>query len=112
MTTPTIAQANTINSYAVWLEQSEIDTEIGSVSADDNPIQLSYHEQMLHIYNPEAAHVSLTIYTVTGRVCSRISADLSDGHTTVSLAHLSTGVYVIAATGSNGETQTMKLNVR
>ncbi len=112
MTTPTIAQANTINSYAVWLEQSEIDTEIGSVSADDNPIQLSYHEQMLHIYNPETAHVSLTIYTVTGRVCSRISADLSDGHTTVSLAHLSTGVYVIAATGSNGETQTMKLNVR
>lgn len=111
MSTPTIAQANTINSYAAWLEQPNGETEIAPVLTDDDKIRLSYSEHTLHIYCAEGTWVNLTIYAVTGRVCAQSTANLADGHTAVSLTTLPEGVYVVSATDSNGETQTMKLKV-
>ena len=111
MTTPTIAQPNTINSYAAWLEQPIIDTNIASVLADNEKMQLNFHEQMLHIFGTEASWATLTIYTPTGKAYLRMTAELLDGHATISLDTLPEGIYIASVTDSNGETCTMKLRI-
>ncbi len=109
MTTPTIAQSNTINSYATWLEQPVIDTNIESVLTDNENMQLGYHDHMLHIYGTEASWATLTIYTPTGKTYLRMTAELLDRHTAISLGTLPEGIYIVSVTDSNGETRTMKL---
>ena len=111
MSTPTIAQANTINSYAAWLEQPEIDTHIKPTFADEDRIQLNYREQMLHIHSIESAWANITIYAATGKVCTRTTVKLTEGYTTFNLSTLSQGIYIASVTDSNGETQTIKLRV-
>lgn len=109
MTTPTIAQSNTINSYATWLEQPVIDTNIESVLTDNENMQLGYHDHMLHIYGTEASWATLTIYTPTGKTYLRMTTELFDRHTAISLGTLPEGIYIVSVTDSNGETRTMKL---
>ena len=111
MNIPTIAMPNTINSYAAWLEQPEIDTNIESTFADEDHMQLMYRERMLHIYGTESAWANVTIYTTTGRVHTRATVRFTNAHTSISLASLSSGIYIVSVTNSDGETQTMKLSV-
>ena len=109
MSTPTIAKANIINSYATWLEQPEIDTNIESTFVDEDRIQLVYREQMLHIHSTDGAWANITIYAATGKVCTRATVKLADGYAAVSTSSLSQGIYIASVTDSNGNTQTIKL---
>ena len=111
MTTPTIAQPNTINSYAAWLEQPIIDTNIKNLFTNEDKMQLNYHDQMLYIYNAEASWATLTVYTTTGKTYLRITAELLNGQSAISLTTLPEGIYIAAVTDSNGNTQTIKLRV-
>ena len=109
MSTPTIAKANIINSYTTWLEQPEIDTNIKTTLADDDHMQLLYREQMLHIHSTESAWANVTIYTATGKICTRTMVKLIDGYAIVNISTLSQGIYIASVTDSSGETQTIKL---
>lgn len=111
MTTPTIAQPNMLNSYAEWLEQPIIDTKIKSVFTDTENMYLSYHEHTLHIYNTEGKWVNTTIYTITGQIYLRNTSKFSDSHAAIDLTFLPKGVYIVSASDSNGETQTIKLSI-
>ena len=111
MNTPTIATPNTINSYAAWFEQPENDTNIESTFADEGHMQLIYREHTLHIYSSASTWGNVTIYTTTGRVHTRATVRFTNEHTTINLASLNTGIYIVSVTNSNGEIQTMKLSV-
>ena len=112
MTTPTIAQPNTINSYAAWLEQPGTKSNKIELSVtEENKLVLGYHEHTVHAYSTQATWVNITVYTPTGRIAQKKSSNLSDGYAFMSLATLSEGIYVISATDSNGETRTMKLYI-
>ncbi len=112
MTTPTIAGANTINSYAAWLEQPETNVSIAPIFTTDNKMLLNYRENTLHIYNAEGTWVALTVYAATGKTCLRTTVKLLDGHASIGLSSLPEGIYVVSATDANGEMLTMKLNVK
>jgi hypothetical protein len=111
MSTPIIATPNTINSYAAWLEQPETDTNIESTFEDEDPMQLIYREHTLHIYSSASTWGNVTIYTITGRVHTRATVRFTNEHTTINLASLNSGIYIVSVTNSEGEIQTMKLSV-
>ena len=111
MTTPTIGKANTLSSYAAWLEQPGTGTGIETVLADDELLRLEYHEHMLHIFSAEGTWADVTIYAATGRVCARSTAALHAGYAAVPVATLDEGIYIISVTDSRGETQTLKVSV-
>ena len=109
MNTPTIAKANTINSYATWLEQPEIDTNIETVFVEEDKMRLVYREQMLHIHSMDGTWANITIYATTGKIHTRATVKLIDGYAVVSTSTLSHGIYIASVTDSNGNTQTIKL---
>ena len=109
MNTPTIAKANTINSYATWLEQPEIDTNIETEFAEEDKMRLVYREQMLHIHSMDGTWANITIYATTGKIHTRATVKLIDGYAVVSTSTLSHGIYIASVTDSNGNTQTIKL---
>ena len=110
MSKPTIGKPNTINSYAAWLEQPEI-PEMGqgieTVTAE--PLKLTVYGQMLHIHSQTATTATATVYTATGQQCMKAATTLTNGHTTISLASLAKGTYIIAVTDAEGNTETMKI---
>ncbi len=110
MSVPTIAQANTINSYASWLAQPDTSgTETSTLPTDEEKLLLSYQEQTLYIHDAEADWVTITVYSSTGKIYQRASINLPDHYASISLASLPEGVYIVSATDSNGETRTLKL---
>ena len=111
MSTPTIAKANIINSYAAWLEQPETDTYIDSALADEEGLALHYHEKALFLTGAESLWAEVVIYNTTGRVCARKTVELINGHAVVNLSTLSAGIYIAYVTDSNGEAQTLKIRV-
>lgn len=111
MSTPTIAKPNTINSYAAWLEQPEIDTDIKPSLADEVHMQLQYHEGILHIHSPESTWANIAIYAVTGKLCTKATIKLSGGYAGFNIKSLNQGIYIVSVTNTNGETQTIKLSV-
>ena len=113
MTKPTIAKANTINSYASWLEQPETpSSEISILFTDKDNLQLSYHERTVHLYNNRATWADITVYTATGRIIQRHTSQFSDGHASISLSTLSKGIYVISVADSSGDAKTMKICIK
>ena len=111
MSTPTIAKANIINSYAAWLEQPDTDTYIESTFADEEHMLLTYRDHTLYIYSSASTWGNVTIYTTTGRVHTRATVRFTNEQTTINLASLNAGIYIVSVTNSEGETQTMKLSV-
>lgn len=111
MNTPTIGKPNTISSYAAWLEQPGVDTDIESVFTDEEQMLLEYRNRMLHVYSVGGSWCNVVVYATTGRVCARSTLQLSNGCAGFNTANLSEGIYIVSVTDSNGETQTMKLKV-
>ena len=112
MTTPTIAKANVINSYATWLEQNNDNSGPTFITeSTDESLRLGYHDGILYIYGLDTAWSTVTIYSATGRVYLKTTADLTNGEASVNLTSLPEGIYVAAVTDSNGEMQTLKIRV-
>ena len=111
MNTPTIGKPNTINSYAAWLEQPEIDTDIESVFVDEEQMLLEYRNRMLHVYSVGGSWCNVVVYATTGRVCARATLQLTNGYAGFNTTSLREGIYIVSVTDSNGETQTKKLKV-
>ena len=114
MSTPTIAKANIINSYAAWLEQPE-DSETDRIDMETtvtDGFTLNYYGNELHIHSSTATSVELTLYAITGRQYLRKSISLNTGYATINLSSLATGTYIAAVTDPSGETQTLKICIR
>ena len=112
MTTPTIAKANVINSYAAWLEQPEIpEGGEGIDEATTETLKAILSGNRLHIYSAEAASATATIYTPAGRLCMKVSAELVGGYTCIDLNTLPAGIYIVAVGDSNGNTETLKMRI-
>lgn len=112
MSKPTIAKTNTINSYAVWLEQPEIpDNGNGIESSTSDALILTYSAHTLHIHSNEADTASVTLYTTTGQLSMKTKVTLINGHTAISLTALSEGTYIIAVTDSEENTETLKITI-
>ena len=112
MTTPTIAKANVINSYATWLEQNNDNSGATFITEPtDDSLRLSYHDGTLYIYGWNTAWSTVTIYSATGRIYLKATADLTNGEASINLTSLPEGIYVAAVTDSNGEMQTLKIRV-
>ncbi len=112
MTTPTIAKANVINSYAAWLEQPEIPDEgqrIESVATEE--LQLLFADNTLHICNAGAATATAVLYTPAGQQCLRVTAELASGHAAISLDTLARGTYIASVSDSEGNVETLKLRI-
>ena len=110
MTTPTIARANTLNSYAVWVEQPENPGGEGIESITTESLALNYHEQTLYIHSADATSAIVTLYTATGQQYMRAATELSSGYAAITLASLPAGTYIVTVTDSNNNTEVMKLN--
>ncbi|MBQ5837313.1 MAG: T9SS type A sorting domain-containing protein [Clostridia bacterium] len=111
MSTPTIGKANTINSYAAWLEQPEIDTDVETLLADEEHMKIEFHNHMLHVYSAESTWANVTVYAATGKVCARSTLTLHSGYATLPVATYGQGIYIISVTDSTGETQTLKIKI-
>ena len=112
MSKPTIAKTNTINSYAVWLEQPEIPGNGNGIeSSTSDALILTYSAHTLHIHSNEADTASVTLYTTTGQLSMKTKVTLINGHTAISLTALSEGTYIIAVTDSEGNTETLKITI-
>jgi hypothetical protein len=111
MSTPTIGKANTINSYAAWLEQPEIDTDIERVITDEELLKLEYNNRSLHIHSPEGTWSDVTIYAATGKICTRTTIALHNGYAVLPIATYGQGIYIVSVTDSTGETQTLKIRI-
>lgn len=112
MTTPTIAKANVINSYAAWLEQPEIPDEgqrIESVATEE--LQLLFADNTLHICNAGAATATAVLYTPAGQQCLRVTAELASGHAAISLDALARGTYIASVSDSEGNVETLKMRM-
>lgn len=112
MTTPTIAKANVINSYAAWLEQPEIPDDgqrIESVATEE--LQLLFADNTLHICNAGAATATAVLYTPAGQQCLRVTAELASGHAAISLDALARGTYIASVSDSEGNVETLKLRI-
>ena len=111
MSTPTIGRENTINSYAAWLEQPEIDTDIERVITDEELLKLEYYDRSLHIHSPEGTWSDVTIYAATGKICTRTTIALHNGYAVLPIATYGQGIYIVSVTDSTGETQTLKIRI-
>ena len=112
MSKPTIAKTNTINSYAVWLEQPEIPGNGNGIeSSTSDALILTYSAHTLHIHSNEADTASVTLYTTTGQLSMKTKVTLINGHTAISLTALSEGTYIIAVTDSEENTETLKITI-
>ena len=114
MSTPTIAKANIINSYAAWLEQPE-DSEPDHIDMETmatDGISLDYQGRALYIHSSTATSVAVTLYDITGRQHLRKSISLNAGCATINLSSLAAGTYIAAVTDPSGETQTLKICIR
>ena len=112
MSKPTIAKTNTINSYAVWLEQPEIPGNGNGIeSSTSDALILTYSAHTLHIHSNEADIASVTLYTTTGQLSMKTKVTLINGHTAINLTALSEGTYIIAVTDSEGNTETLKITI-
>ena len=111
MTTPTIAKANIINSYAQWIEQSD-DTNMGTdiETFDTEFLMLAYNNETLHIHSVVGTKATITLYDTTGRLCRHLVTELGAGHASISLATLTQGTYIACVTDSEGNTKTLKLS--
>ena len=111
MTTPTIAKANIINSYAQWIEQSD-DTNMGTdiETFDTEFLMLAYNNETLHIHSVVGTKATVTLYDTTGRLCRHLVTELGAGHASISLATLTQGTYIACVTDSEGNTKTLKLS--
>ena len=111
MTTPTIAKANIINSYAQWIEQSD-DTNMGTdiETFDTEFLMLAYNNETLHIHSVVGTKSTVTLYDTTGRLCRHLVTELGAGHASISLATLTQGTYIACVTDSEGNTKTLKLS--
>ena len=112
MSKPTIANTNTINSYAAWLEQPEIPESGNHIEAiTTDALTLTATAHTLHIHSNEATTAIITLYTTTGQQCLKTSATLINDHAAISLATLSEGTYIVTVTDSEGNTKTLKINI-
>ena len=111
MSTPTIAKPNRINSYAAWLGQSSIGNSVESAISDEEQMALAYRERILHITGAESAWADVTVYTSVGEICVHITVNTVAGYASVNLSALPQGIYIVAVTDSNGDTQTIKIGV-
>lgn len=111
MTTPTIGKANTINSYAQWIEQPE-DSNLGTVVeiTDTEDLVLAYREEALHIYSAMGTKATVTLYDTTGRPCRHFVTELGAGHAIINLTTLAQGTYIACVTDSEGNTETLKIS--
>ena len=112
MSTPTIAKANTINSYAAWLEQPENPGgEQGITTETSESLMLSYHDNTLDIRSDEATSATITVYAISGKQHMRVTTELTDGYASIKLGTLSQGTYIVNVTDSNDNTETVKINI-
>ena len=134
MTTPSIDKANTLSSYALWIEQpdnfdppvtpEEPETpedpetpEEPEVPGDntyldsmtDTRLAIRYHDGTLHLYGASGTTVTFALYDTTGRRCRHLVTRLSGGHSAISLASLAQGTYIASVTDSEGNTEMLKL---
>jgi hypothetical protein len=112
MSTPTIAKANTINSYAAWIEQPENPGgEQGITTETSESLMLSYHDNTLDIRSDEATSATITVYAISGKQHMRVTTELTAGYASIKLGTLSQGTYIVNVTDSNDNTETVKINI-
>ena len=128
MTTPSIDKANTLSSYALWIEQPNnfdppVTPEEPEVPEDpevpgdntyldsmtDTRLAIRYHDGTLHLYGASGTTVTFALYDTTGRRCRHLVTRLSGGHSAISLASLAQGTYIASVTDSEGNTKMLKL---
>ncbi|MBO5679137.1 MAG: CotH kinase family protein [Bacteroidaceae bacterium] len=112
MSTPTIAKANTINSYAAWLEQPVTPGGGQGITTETSEsLMLSYHDNTLDIRSDEATSATITVYAISGKQHMRVTTELTAGYASIKLGRLSQGTYIVNVTDSNDNTETVKINI-
>ena len=122
MALPTIAKANTINSYAQWVEQLEIpvdpdplpDTPTDSVDTEVDALYhdmcVTYAHHHLIISDSRAQYAEVSLYTATGVLCMRSREEFQQGHAVVEVS-LTSGTYIAVVSDADGNTKTLKFKV-
>ena len=112
MTTPTIAKANTINSYAAWIEQPENPGNgEGVENIETTNLTLTATAHTLYIHSQHATSATIALYTTTGQQCLHTATTLTNGHASINLASLASGIYIVTVTDSEGNTEVLKLKI-
>ena len=101
MDVATIAETNMLTSYLVKIDQEEQKQTTGIAApmiASANGFRIAYGSGQLLIKSEEKESVVVEIFTTDGRMVDRMSVELHQGTTRVSVAHLPSGFYVARAT--------------
>ena len=105
MSTPTIAKANILTSYAELTDQDELkrqlDVQTGirtTLASQANGFRLRYGSQQLIVKADDDGPTQIEIYTTDGRLIERATVSVAHGTARLDVSHLPQGFYVARAT--------------
>lgn len=108
---PTIAAANTINSYSFYVSTAQATdfSDIGAIDASAPPVSLSYSHQRLTLSGPNAGDAIIIVTSIDGRRQQVPVITVRDDFCYADLPMLPAGIYIAQAQTTRGRAQTAVL---
>lgn len=114
MNSPTIGKTNHFSSNdTLYVRKTEGDaTGIGTLIARNGDMSIMSAGGFVTVTTETTTAVAFSVHNTTGVECLTKSLDLSDGHASVYVGNLPTGVYIARAKNADGEYCSCKFVVR
>ena len=106
---PSIDAPNRMNSYtSLWVPTEHPQGGLGIEMAHSGGLGINYRQEMLVLKSEEPADVTLSIYTLDGRLAMQEGYRIDSGQTQVRLMMLAPGAYVARVADADGNRCSVK----